>query len=150
MNILLEKVETFGSAQSSTPCGRVAFLLDRIAPVNSDLAFLPAHGRDGIDAIVTPRSAQIENDKTIVVEVELPGVEADQVKVVNEGNTVVVTGTRSQPKAVEACRMQYQARIGVPGSANLANVEASFVNGLLTLRIPKQRGSDKKVDVRRK
>lgn len=131
-NILIERTETFGAAQSSRPCAPAAFIIDRICPVDQ-LVSVGTHV-PGSETRVTPRSAVFEDSTSLKVELEMPGVEPTGVEIVDEGNVIRARGRRSGPQET---KLVYEARVVVPQTFNVSAATAEFKQGVLTLVIPK-------------
>ncbi len=91
-----------------------------------------------------PDSDIYRDGRTLVVEVELPGIDPSaNLEVQVEGNVLQITGARSQsPDVNEADRYVTERRFGrfarhvmLPGPVDPAAVTAGYANGLLTVRV---------------
>lgn len=91
-----------------------------------------------------PPIDMLETDDEILIYVALPGVAAEQVQVILEGDIVSVTGMRLMPEQSQTAllhRMEiplgrFERRIRLPGQS-MQLVQSSFDNGLLALNFQK-------------
>jgi HSP20 family protein len=108
-----------------------------------DLAFTPA-----LAAAWTPLADISETDDAYLVEVELPGVNKDQVNVDVNDRELVITGeiAESQEEEEEEGRRRrrrarrtgrFEFRTTLPGDIDPQGVSASLSDGILTVRVPK-------------
>ncbi len=87
-----------------------------------------------------------ETDSDILVEAELPGVDPKQVEVSLEGNTLRLRGERKHEHEektknvhrVERYFGEFERHIPLPEGINPDDVEASYKDGVLTIRIGKR------------
>ena len=85
------------------------------------------------------------NDEGAVVTAELPGVEPDKLDISVVGNRVTLAGSRPADDLKDEERVlrtergygDFQRSIGLPFRVESEHVEASFKNGILTLKLPK-------------
>jgi HSP20 family protein len=93
----------------------------------------------------TPRADVHENDNNFVVQLDLPGVEKDNVKVKFEDDTLVVFGERKYESnvdeknfhRVERIYGSFTRSISVPKDVDSEKISASFKNGVLEITLPK-------------
>lgn len=91
-----------------------------------------------------------ETAKDIVVRVELPGMDKDDCQIRIEGNVLYLSGEKrferetddSTYHVMERAYGAFQRSIALPRNVNIDQAEASFKNGVLTVRLPKE-GGDK-------
>lgn len=91
-----------------------------------------------------------ETGKDVVVGVELPGMDKDDCKIIIEGNMLHLSGEKrferetndSTFHVMERAYGSFERVIALPRNVNIEKAEASFKNGVLTVRLPKE-GSDK-------
>ena len=103
---------------------------------------------DGITSDVdwTPSVDIFENEHTITIKAELPGVEAKDVAVSVDNNILTLKGQRQAEKEVKKDsyhRMErsygtFSRSFALPASVDNENVKAEFKNGLLTVSLPKR------------
>jgi HSP20 family protein len=92
-----------------------------------------------------PVADALETDDTYVVELELPGVGADEFTVHAQGGAIVVRGERrpapgARPEAfhrVERRHGPFVRSFGLPEEVDASAITARLADGVLRLRIPK-------------
>jgi HSP20 family protein len=92
-----------------------------------------------------PRADVHENDNAFVVQLDLPGVEKDNVKVKFEDDTLVVSGERKHESSVdeknfhrvERAYGSFTRSISIPKDVDSEKISASFKNGVLEITLPK-------------
>jgi HSP20 family protein len=92
-----------------------------------------------------PRLDVHETEAAYVVETDLPGMTAEAITVEAEGPYVVVKGERrteheegeGKTKRMERAFGTFYRRVALPETAKLAEAEARYVNGVLTVTVPK-------------
>lgn len=85
----------------------------------------------------------------MLLRLELPGLDKDDCKIVIEGNVLHLSGEKrferetddSTYHVMERAYGAFQRSIVLPRNVNIEQAQASFKNGVLTVRLPKQ-GSD--------
>lgn len=96
----------------------------------------------------TPRVDIIEDEKSFYVQVELPGILKDDVKLsVNEDNVLLIKGTKKREAKdenkdlsfvrVERSYGEFTRSFTLPENVNRESVKAKFENGLLNVTIDK-------------
>ncbi|MBT9505589.1 Hsp20/alpha crystallin family protein [Rhodoferax sp.] len=91
-----------------------------------------------------------ETRKDVVVRLEVPGLDKDDCKIVIEGNMLHLSGEKrfqretndSTYHVMERAYGMFQRSIALPRNVNVEEAEASFRNGVLTVRLPKE-GADR-------
>ncbi len=86
-----------------------------------------------------------ENEDTVVVKAELPGVDKKDIKVDLKDGVLTLTGERSHEKEVEKenyCRKErafgrFHRSFTVPTEIDPDKIKAEFKDGVLTVEIPK-------------
>jgi HSP20 family protein len=89
-----------------------------------------------------------ETDKEIVVRVEAPGMEKEDFEVTVDGNMLYLKGEKRFERAtndstyhmMERAYGWFQRAIPLPGEVPGDKAEASYTNGVLTVRLPKLEG----------
>lgn len=84
-----------------------------------------------------------ENTVELCIEMEIPGVNPDEVNVEIQGNTLRVSGMKKDPllsKGVRYVRMErgfgrFSRELEIPDRFDLNKVEARFADGVLMIRI---------------
>ncbi len=87
-----------------------------------------------------------ENERDYEIDVELPGVNQDDVKVeLDENNVLTVSGERKQEETKKEKGYEYSERsygrfvrtIQLPNDVDTSKVDASFKDGVLSIHVPK-------------
>lgn len=92
-----------------------------------------------------PRLDVRETEVAYVVETDLPGMTAEAITVEAEGPYVVVKGERrveheegeGETKRTERTFGTFYRRVALPETAKMGEAEARYVNGVLTVTVPK-------------
>jgi HSP20 family protein len=93
-----------------------------------------------------------ETDKDVLVRLELPGMEKDDCQITIEGNMLHLSGEKrfereahdSTYHLMERAYGAFERSIPLPRNVNVEQAEASFKNGVLTVRLPKQGATSSK------
>ena len=134
------RVEPFGSEW-----GRI---LDRFFEEPGsvwDRAFAPNEGW-------APSLDVVDKEREISVSVELPGVDPKDFEISILGQTLVVTGQKKSEKEEkgktfyrsERSYGSFRREIGLPEGVDPEKVNAEYANGVLTIRIEKQKAATPK------
>jgi HSP20 family protein len=94
----------------------------------------------------TPPIDVIERDDTVEVQVNLPGINPDDVSIEFEGGVLTIATTFEEVSSEESptyTRREryhgaYERSLRVPDSFDTQNAAANFENGVLTLTLPKK------------
>lgn len=92
-----------------------------------------------------PTAEVYETDNKVVVRVELPGVNPDDVDISAAGDVLIVKGERKLAEDVsseqyhecERCYGKFYRRIPLPEEADVSKIEATFENGILEITVPR-------------
>ena len=87
-----------------------------------------------------------ETGKDVLVRIELPGMDKDDCQIIIDGNTLYLSGEKrferetsdSTYHVMERAYGSFQRAIPLPRSVNIEKAQASFKNGVLTVRLPKE------------
>ena len=82
----------------------------------------------------------------MLVRIELPGMDKDDCQITIEGNTLHLSGEKrferetsdSTYHVMERAYGSFQRAIPLPRNVNIDKAQASFKNGVLTVRLPKE------------
>ncbi|HEY0450483.1 Hsp20/alpha crystallin family protein [Actinophytocola sp.] len=103
----------------------------------------------------TPLADVSETDDAFIVEVEVPGVRAEDLTVEVVGNELTVTGEMKETERQGLFRKrtrrvgEFEFRTSLPRDVDADNIEANLSDGVLTLRIPKaEAAKPRKIEVR--
>jgi HSP20 family protein len=112
---------------------------------------------DTFGSFWSPSVDIIEHDDAFIVEAELPGMSKDDVKTSIEGNILTIKGEKKQEQAKEGKNYHRTERVygsfmrsfTLPTSVRTDKIEASYKNGILTVRIPKaEEAKSKSIEVK--
>lgn len=113
--------------------------------------FAPAQGTN-----FSPKFNLLENEKSYIIELELPGLEKDEIDIDISQNQLKISGTR-QNKSEEKAKNYYkiQSSFGkfeqiftLPDNANKDEITAKMKNGILEVEIVKNEiEQNKKIQV---
>ena len=99
---------------------------------------------DSGGAMWTPRLDVEETDQAFMIHADLPGIEKDAIDVHLEGNTLFLSGERKGERQPEQGFSRYERWYGkfqraftLPVSVEADKIEAKYVNGVLTITVPK-------------
>ena len=103
-------------------------------------------GATGVTGIWEPPVDIYETDDALVLKVELPGVSKDAVNVELHEHTLTLSGERTREPAVTGGQYQreegrygaFQRAFRMPTIVDQAKIQATYTNGVLALRLPKQ------------
>ena len=112
-----------------------------------DRVFEDVFGREGgALARWTPAADIREDDKSFIVEMELPGIAPEQVEVTAEKGVLTVRGEKSAEstesngsrwRLTERIHGAFQRSFRLPSDIEQDAIAATFANGVLTVRVPK-------------
>lgn len=94
-----------------------------------------------------------ENTEEMCIEVEIPGVNPEDVNVEVMGRTLIVAGRKRDPlvnKGVRYVRMErgfgkFRREIDIPEMFDLEKVDATFSNGVLIIRVSRLESKPKMI-----
>ncbi|SEK56259.1 Hsp20/alpha crystallin family protein [Nitrosovibrio tenuis] len=89
-----------------------------------------------------------ETDKEIVVRIEVPGIEKKDCQITIDGNMLYIKGEKrfertthdSTYHVMERAYGTFERAIPLPHNVDPDRAEASYTNGVLTIRLPKSKG----------
>ncbi len=108
-------------------------------------------------AVWSPATDVTEDERGYSVKVELPGVKKDEVKITMENSVLTIRGEKRQEKEskhdsvhrVERSYGSFQRSFTLPSSVKAEKIEATFVDGILTIALPKaEEAKPKQIDVK--
>lgn len=115
-------------------------------------------GSEKRDGSWIPNSDVLETEDHLIVKVELPGVEPDDLEVSVHGGNVIVRGDKRRRDATDAARFhlaeralgEFRRSIHLEVPVNTHKAEATLADGLLRIRFPKvpnRRGEAVRIEV---
>ncbi len=95
--------------------------------------------------MLRPAMDVVENDDSLTVRINLPGLSPDDVKVEIEDNVLTVSGEVGDTIEKDGDRYHYRERsygafqrsVRLPNTINTDKVDATFENGVLNIAMPK-------------
>ena len=122
-----------------------------------DQVFGNAGARTNANIMRAPETDVVETGREIRVQVEMPGLERDNIEVDVENNVLTIRGEKREERT-EGQEGRYhlaERRWGtfarsfvLPRDVDADNINAAFENGVLTVSIPKsERARRRKIDV---
>ena len=90
-----------------------------------------------------------ESGKEVTVTAEVPGIEKDELDISVQDGTLTLKGEKKREEEhkegdshrVERLYGRFERRIALPEHVDREHVEATYKNGVLTIRLPKLEGS---------
>lgn len=97
-------------------------------------------------SLAAPRMDMTETDEELALSFELPGVNADDVNISVSGNVLTLRGEKGEAKEEKHGEYTYRERIfgsfsrsvQLPTSVNADKVDATFKDGVLTVKLAKR------------
>jgi HSP20 family protein len=95
-----------------------------------------------------------EGDDAYVLEVELPGVQRDDVNIELVGNELMISGELKERERKGIVRRRtrrvgrFDYRVMLPSQVEAKNIEANLREGVLTVRVPKQEQGRRRIEVK--
>ena len=105
-----------------------------------------------IEEALSPAIDVFEEDNTIVVKAELPGMRKEDISVELSDGILKITGEKKREEKVEKKDYYhterslgfFERRISLPAETQIDKVKASFKEGLLEIKVPKSEETKKK------
>jgi len=101
----------------------------------------------------SPACDIVESDHQFVIMADLPGMDKDQVKVTLKDRVLKIEGTRElyldegeSLKREERAQGSFIRSFSIPDHADTSAIEATFKNGVLTVKISKKGSGDSEAD----
>jgi HSP20 family protein len=94
-----------------------------------------------------------EEDTAYRLEVELPGVQRDDINIELVGNELMITGELKERERTGIVRRRtrrvgrFDYRVMLPSQVDAQNIEAKLHDGVLTVRVPKKEQGRKRIEV---
>ena len=120
-----------------------------------DSFFNEAAGKFERNVFFTPRTDIVETGKSFEVQVSLPGLNKDEIKIDIEGDMLTISGERKMSNdnkdekyhMVESFYGKFSRSFNLPDNIDKQGIDASFTNGILTLSIPKVEVKESKTSI---
>ena len=91
-----------------------------------------------------------ESDDAYTIELDLPGVDKDDIDIEVAGRRLVVSGERKEKERVGVLRRQtrtvgrFRFEVALPDQVEGDGIDASMRDGVLRLRVPKKTGEQRR------
>jgi HSP20 family protein len=132
---------------------------DLFRPLFEDIFGTPADGNRLRNLMRAPAADVVETENEIRVVTEMPGIRPEELNVDLENNVLTIRGEKHEERQEgdesstwhlsERRYGQFSRSFVLPRDVDQENIQASFENGVLTVRIPKsERARRRKIDVR--
>ena len=118
-----------------------------VGPTFEDLMdrFIWGFPERSMDITWSPRTDIMESDKDVTIEMELPGMKKEDIKVEIKNGTLSVCGERKQEQKYETAEStrieryygKFERDFVLPETIEDGKVQAEYKDGILTLKIPK-------------
>ena len=103
----------------------------------------------------SPRLDISENDKTIEVVADLPGMDKENINISLDGDLLIIKGEKKEEKekkdkhyhTIERHKGSFYRSLRLPVDVENDKIEASFKKGVLTLTLPKSKKSKKAAQI---
>ncbi len=137
---------------TSVPANRDSFSLLRKEMEELISNFWGSNPTNWLDGNLSPAVDVSEQENAFLMKVDIPGMEAKDLNVQVHGNTVTVSGQRQEEKEtkdktyyrMERRQGSFSRTINMPCNINEGEVAAEYVNGVLSLTLPKTEASKPK------
>lgn len=128
-------------------------------PLFEDFFRAPMGGRQLGSLLRAPEADVVETEKEIRVALEMPGMRSDDIEIGLENNVLTIGGEKQEEREEGDERSTWhlsERRYGkfsrsflLPRDVEHERIEASFANGVLTVRIPKsERARRRRIEIR--
>jgi HSP20 family protein len=106
---------------------------------------------------LTPLVNIEETDNDYIITAELPGIEKKDIKITFQNNMLNISGEKKEEKEmdnrnfhrVERRYGKFSRSIAIPSSIELDKIDASYKNGILTVKVPKsEEAKPKEIEVK--
>jgi len=114
-------------------------------------------GNSQQDNFLSPKMDIAETESEYKVEVELPGINQEDIEVKMDNNILTVKGKREEEKEEkertyytrERYYGSFQRSVSLPNNVSAEDIEARFNNGILHIQIPKkEQDSVRKIEIK--
>lgn len=91
----------------------------------------------------SPPTDVFETNDSVIVKVEIAGMEREDFAIVLDANKLIISGVRQDPAAklgyqqMEILYGHFEAHVHLPRALDLDNIEATYSSGFLSVRLPK-------------
>jgi HSP20 family protein len=140
--------QTGTSLTRSDPYSDINQLAQHIGRIFEDQwpSFPGLLGRDGF----VPQADVEETEDAYLIDMDLPGVDRDDIDIEVVGRRLVVTGERKEKERVGLLRRQtrtvgrFRYEVSLPDQVDPDGIAATLTEGVLHLRVPKRQGDQRR------
>lgn len=128
--------------------------------INSLFDFAGMADSQGIfDRSISPALDVIETDDELVITCDLPGMKEKDIELSVSAGALTIKGEKKREEVDEKTRLYrretwdgtFQRTVSLPPTADIENADAKFVDGVLTVMIPrKEEAKPKKIELQAK
>lgn len=86
-----------------------------------------------------PGAILSENDRQYKIEIGIPFIRMQHIEVETESNKIIVTGKRHYPDAGKEKSRNYKGIFQIPVDALMSEMNVSFDDGMLIIKLPKNK-----------
>ena len=98
------------------------------------------------ETVWVPAADIYENDRQVMIFVDMAGVNPNQVRITLENRSIVITGERARPAPEGVMRIHqmeidagvFKRRIPLPVPVDFDNIQCTYKNGFLRIILPKR------------
>jgi len=101
-----------------------------------DFGFVPAY---------MPAAETYEADDEVVVELEVPGFDVEELTVSVTDHTVTVTGDRGEDETKHRLESHFERQFTLPSQVDTEKLTAKYGKGILALHIPKLQAHEPRI-----
>jgi HSP20 family protein len=120
-----------------------------------DSFFNESAGKFERNVFFTPRTDIVENTKSFDIQVSLPGLKKDEIKIDVNGDMLTISGERKMNNEskedkyhmVESFYGKFSRSFNLPENVDKQNIQAELTDGVLNLSIPKVEVKENKTSV---
>lgn len=139
--------EYLPATRNADPFARMHREMDRVF---EDFFGRAAPAGAGAGLMLRPSVDIRESRKAYKISIEVPGIEADDIDLHVDGDTLVVSGEKRQESEdddegfhrIERSYGQFRRLLTLPGDADVDNIRADFRRGVLKIRVPRKADGD--------
>lgn len=134
--------------RSHSPLREMQKQIDRLDRLFEDFTPFSATTEIGLTGAIHPRCDMTEDANNYFLKFEIPGIPKENIKVEVTNNMLVVSAERKEEKKKEEERKYYSEfsygsyyrSITLPMQVDEKKIEASYENGVLSVKVPKTEG----------
>lgn len=138
--------------RSHSPLREMQKQIDRLDRIFEEFTPWTGASEFGMAGTINPRCDMTEDTNNYFLKFEIPGIPKDNIKVEVNNNVLVVSAERKEEKKKEEERKYYSEfsygsyyrAMTLPTAVDEKKIDASYENGVLSVRLPKIEGTKAK------